>query len=279
MSPIVEGFIRSAAIPAAAVAAAVFACGGMKEPLRARVQGLLIAVGFIVGHYILIGRLGFPPGDAAESISYAALGCAVFVLVFPTVQQAPYAMRALFVLVLGGLVLWHLGAKLGAQPYFQNTIAFFCFGLGVWSIIERNVERVNLLSMIGLSLIVASCLSFILLFGASASFSQMTSILCTILGGLMVISLIWPGKISKAAVVPFVSIFVVLIMAAGHFYLDINPWKMVIICIPFVFIWIRSWFPFIPKNPIVEFVFLAIMALIPLSYFMWDSFVKAGPLY
>ena len=278
MSPIVESLIKSAAIPAAVVAAAVFATGRLKEPLRARVQALTIAVGFMVGHFMLIGRLGFPPSDGGEAMSYAALGCAVFVLIFPTVQQAPYAMRALFVLILGGVALWHLGATMKMDPHLRNAIAFFCLGLGVWSIIERNTQRVNLLSLIGLPLIVASCLSFILLFGASATFSQMTSILCAIMGGLMAIALIWPGKISKAAVVPFISIFLILIMAAGHFYLDINPWKMVIICIPFLFIWTRSWYPFIPSNPIIEFIILAIMALIPLSYFMYDSFVNAGPL-
>lgn len=279
MSPIVAAFIRSALLPAIGVTIAVFLTGGMKEPLRARIQALVIAAGFIIGHFLLIGRLGLPPGDVAESISYAALGLALFVVVYPMVQQAPYMVRALFVVVLGALVLWHMRHEIKGDMGLRNSIAFFCLGLGVWSIFERNVHRLNMLSILGLPLIVAACLSFILLFNASASFSQMVQILCALIGGLFVLSLKWPGRVSQAAVVPFLSVFLILIMAAGHFTLGVNPWKMVFLCIPFVLIWTRAWFPFIPRNPIVEFLILAIIALLPLAYFTWDSFVKAGPLY
>lgn len=279
MSPIVAAFVKSALIPAAAVAATVFLTGGIKEPLRSRIHALLIAAGFIVGHYLLIGRLGFPPSDVAESLSYAALGAAAFVWIYPQVQQAPYLVRALFVLALGALVLWQIRGELRTEGGMRNSIAFFCLGLGIWSIFERNVHRLNMLSIIGLPLIAAACLSFILLFGASASYSQMVQILCALLGGLFVLSIFWPGRIGKAAVVPFVSIFLILIMAAGHFTLNINPWKMVILCIPFLFIWTRAWFPFIPRNPIIEFLILAVLSLLPLIYFVWNSYVEAGPLY
>jgi hypothetical protein len=279
MSPILATFIQSALIPAAVVTGAVFLTGGLREPLKSRVQALLLAAGFIVGHYLLLGRLGFPPSDVAESVSYAALAAAAFVWIYPQAHQAPYMVRALFVLALGALVLWPLRQELKTDMGLRNAVAFFCLGLGIWSIFERNVQRLNLLSLLGLPLIAASCLSFTLLFGASASFSQMVQILCALLGGLFVLSLLWPGKISRAAIAPFASLFLVLIMAAGHFSLNINPWKMVILCIPFVFIWTRSWYPFIPKNPVVEFLILAIMSLLPLAYLMWDSFVAAGPLY
>jgi len=279
MSPILEAFIKTALIPAAAVTAAVFAVGGLNEPMRARVQAVLLAAGFIAGNYVLLGRLNFPPGDVTEAMSYIAAVCAAFVLIFPQVHQAPYVGRMFFVLLIGALVLWHLGGSLKGEGPMRNAIAFFCLGLGVWSIVERNAQRLNLLSLIGLPLIVASCLSFILLFGASAVFSQMVTVLCALMGGLFVLSLLWPGKVSKAAVVPFLSVMLIAAMAAGHFHLDINPWKMVILCIPFLFIWTRAWFPFIPANPIVEFIFLAVMSLLPLGYFMWDSFVSAGPLY
>lgn len=280
MSPILAAFLRSAFVPAVVVTAAVFFTGALKEPVRARLQALLIALGFAAGSFVLLGRLGLPPGDVSESLTYAAGLCAVFVLMFPLVHQAPYLARALFVAGLGALVIWHLGAgALRGEGPVRNMLAFFCLGLGVWSIVERNSQRLNTLSLLGLPLIVATCLSFVLLFGASAVLSQIVAVLCAILGGLFALSIFWPGKVSKAALVPYVSVFVVAMMAAGHFHLDINPWKMVILCIPYLFIWTRAWYPFIPANPIVEFLILAILSLMPLGYFVWDSFVQAGPLY
>jgi hypothetical protein len=279
MSPILAAFLRCALAPAAVTAVAVLAVGGLKDPLRARLQALFLALGFAAGNYLLQGRLAFPPTDAAEGLTFAALGCAFFVLLFPTPNQAPYLFQALMVALLGALVLWNLRAQLDTYVHKRNLAAFFCLGLGVWSIYERKIQSVNLLSLIGLPLISATALSFMLLFGASASFSQMVSILCALLGAMAAISLVLPGQLARAALVPFLSIFIILIMAAGHFYLDINPWKMVFLCVPFVFVWIRDWFPFVSKNPVVEFIFLAVMSLLPLGYLLYNSFVSAGPLY
>ncbi len=279
MSPIVAALIRSAAIPAAAVAVAVLLTGKFKDPLRARLHAIFIAIGFFVGTYLLIGRMNFPPKESIESIAYVGLACAIFVLAFPFPRQAPYIFRAVVVFLFGLLLLWHIRNQLDSEVLKRNMIAFFCLGLGTWSIYERQAEKVNLLTLIGMPLITCTCLSFILLFNASASFSQQVTVLCAILGGVMAVALVWPGRVAKGAVVPFLTILPILIMAAGHFYLQVNPWTMVMLCLPYLFVWIRGWLSFIPANPIVEFVIMATMALIPLGYFMYNAYKQAGPLY
>lgn len=279
MSPIVAAFLRSAALPAVVVTIAVFLTGRMKDPLRSRLQALFLGIGFFVGVYLLMGRMSLPPHDAIESLAYAALAASLFVLMFPFANQAPYLLRAVVVFLLGLLLLWHIRDQLGSDAAKRNMIAFFCLGLGTWSIYERQVQKVNVLTLIGMPLITATCLSFVLLFNASASFSQAVSILCTLLGGLMAISLIWPGRVGKGAVVPFVTVFPILIMAAGIFYLNVNPWIMITICLPYLLVWIRGWLKFIPMNPVLEFSILAVTAGAPLAYYMYNLYRAAGPLY
>lgn len=279
MSPLVASFLTTAALPAAAATVLIFFTGGLKEPLKARLQAVILAGAFAVGNYLLIGRLNLPPKDVGESLIWTGFGLSLFVALFPGAKEAPYLVRALFVALLGYLVLYHLGDSLKAEIHLRNMLAFFCLGLGLWSIFEKNVRTLGLVSMIGLPLMTATGLSFILLFSASATLSQTASILCSLFGGLLALALIAPGRLSRAATVPFLSVFLVLMMAAGHFYLGINPWKMVFLCIPFLTIWIREWLTFIPRSPVVEFLILAALSAGPLAYFLYDSFVTAGPLY
>lgn len=279
MSPLVASFLRTALVPATVATVLIFALGSLRDPWRARLQALVFALAFVVGNSLLIGRLAFPPADVGESLSLAALVVALFVFIFPRAHEAPYLVRALFVVLLEALVLYHLGHALKSTVNTRNLLAFFFLGLGVWSIFERNVERVNLLTLIGLPLMTATGLSFILLFSASATLSQTVSILCTIAGGLLGVAVLTPGRLSRAAVAPFLSVFVIMLMIAGHFYLGVNPWKMVYLCIPYLFIWCRNWLKFIPSQPVIEFLILAALAAGPLGYFLYDAFKNAGPLY
>ncbi|MGE4132208.1 MAG: hypothetical protein AB7F86_11260 [Bdellovibrionales bacterium] len=280
MSPLVAAFIRSAAAPALLVMVATFFVSKVPEFQRARVIAGLVAFGFVIGHYLLIYRLSFPPADASESLSYVAVLLFVFVLMFPGLHSAPYLLRAIFVVGIGFLTLYHLGGGLLSNGVHQrNLLAFFFLGLGVWSILEKSAHGVGTISLIGLPLITATSLSFLLLFGGSASWSQMVSVLCAILGGLMALSWFRPKAVPKSAVVPFISVFLVAMMAAGHFNLEINPWKMIVISFPFLLLWIRRFLAFVPAKERTEFVLLMAMAGAPMAYYVWDAFKVAGPLY
>jgi hypothetical protein len=87
------------------------------------------------------------------------------------------------------------------------------------------------------------------------------------------LSIFAPQKVSPAAILPYASVLIVAEMAAGHFYLRINPWSMVWLCLPFLVLWIRGVIPLVPKEPKAEALTLGALAGLPMAYLFW-----AGPL-
>lgn len=279
MSPLVIDFIKSAALPGLIVAVLFFIVGGRKDPFRARLQALVWALSFCLGAYVLIGRIGFPPYDVNEGFSWCALALAVFVLVSPQAVGSRYLVRALFVLALGFLTLWPIHSTLTAGFHLRNLLAFFCLGLGVWSIMERAAHTVQPLTYIALPLISATALSLLMMFKGSASFAQILSVVCTLLGAVLVLAWWSPRRVSVTGMIPFVSVFIITFMAAGHFYLDINPWFMIYLSVPFFVLWVRRVIPFLPRHPLAEVTVMGLIAGIPVGYFIWTIYQAAGPLY
>jgi hypothetical protein len=278
-SPIVAAFVRSALLPAFVAALAILGFGFLKEPWKARGQAVILALAFAFGAYLLIGRLNVPPTDAGESFSLAALALAVFVFVRPHHIGHRYLLRGLFVLILGGIVLYPLRQTLFTPVHYRNLLAFFCLALGVWSIVEKASLKVRPVTLILLPLIAATALSLIMLFKASASFSQLVTCACALFGASLVIALLRPKALSLVAIVPFLSVFVILMMIAGHFYLDINPWHMIFLCLPYFVLWIRDWFGFVPQKTVSEALVFGLVSGAPLAYFIYDVGIHAGPLY
>lgn len=278
MSPLVDAFLRSTVLPAALLAPALFFIGGGKDPMRQRLQAVSVALAFVLGAFMLVGRFNVPPYDASESMSVIALLLALFVAVSPKDVRSRYATRAIFVLVIGAVLLWHIRASLSNSVHMRNMLAFFCLALGVWSIVERSARQVSLPSLILLPMIAASSTSFLLLFSASGLYSQLTTVLCGLLGAALVLALLKPERVSAYALLPFVSVFVIVFMALGHFYLDVNPWKFIYLCWPFAVLWIRNWIP-APKGAWGEAAVLGILSAAPLAYYLFTEFKAAGPLY
>ncbi|HMN69109.1 MAG TPA: hypothetical protein PKC28_11265 [Bdellovibrionales bacterium] len=278
-SPIIQAFLRSALLPSVVMAVALLVIGFLKEPFKTRLQGLVLALTFVAGAYLLLGRLNFPPADVSETFSYSALVLAFFLLVSPKPLGPKYLVRGMFVLILGALLLWPIRASVVSPAHHRNLVAFFCLGLGLWSILERSSGRVRPSTLVLLPLIAATGVSLLLLFSASASFSQLVTVLCGMLGALFVLFFVTPKRVSVPAVLPFLSIFVVLFMAAGHFYLDRNPWHMIYLCFPYLILWIREWLSFIPSKPVVEELLLGGIAAAPVAYFVYTAYQSAGPLY
>jgi hypothetical protein len=278
-SPIAAAFVRSAAAPAVLVTILFFVTGGLKDPLKTRLQGLILALAYFAGAYLLLDRLNFPPKDVSETFGWMALILGAFVVWNPKPLGTRYFVRALVVLALMLTVLWPLREQIVKPIYHRNLVAFFCLGLGVWSIVERTAGAVRTSTLILLPMIAATALSLLTLYSSSASLSQLVSILCAFLGGLFLLACLWPNKIGRSSVVPFLSVFVVMMMVAGHFYLDINPWHLIYLCLPFLILWIRSWFTFVPENPVAEGLVFGLLSAAPLGYFIYNTGVKAGPLY
>jgi len=278
-SPIVAAFIRSAAVPAFVATVVFFLIGGLKDPWRARLQGLVLALAFMAGAYMLIPGLRFPPTSVSEAFSWAALLLAGFIFLNPKPLGPRYLVRALFVLGLGAVVLWPLKNTVLTAIHQRNLLAFFFLGLGVWSIVEKSAHKVRPATLILLPLIAATALSLMMLFSASASMSQLVTVACALFGGLLLLALFKPQRLALGAIVPFLSVFVILMMAAGHFYLDINPWHMIYLCVPYLVLWIRDWLGFVPQKTVPEAIILGAVSAAPLAYFVYNAGVKAGPLY
>jgi hypothetical protein len=278
-NPIVAAFIYSAAVPAVLVAAGVVMVGRMGEPWRTRLQGLIFASGFAGGAYYLLSRLSFPPSDAGEAFIWAAALLSAFVVISPAGQGRRYMLRALFVLALGALLLWPLRQTVFSPVNYRNLVAFFCLGLGVWSITEQSSGKVKPLSFFALPLIALGSLSVFMLLRSSASLSQLVAIPAAICGGLAAVSLVFPAMISRYAFVPFLSVFVVLLITAAQFYLDVNPWHLIYLCLPFLVLWVRDWLVFIPRSQIGEALGLGLLAGAPLAWFLYSLSVNSGPLY
>jgi len=278
MSPLVLDFIKTALAPALAVGIVFLLVGGLSDPLRARIQSVVWALAFTVGAYFLVGRLSFPPTDVNEAFSCGALLLAGFVLISPKGVDVRYLTRAIFVVALGALALWPIRASLHGYAHYRNLAAFFFLALGTWSIVERASSQLQTLTMIVLPIISATALSVFLMFKGSASMSQLVSVLCALLGAVAFLALIKPKRVSMAAVLPFISVFIILFMASGHFYLDINPWHMIYLCLPFLLIWFRGYIPFVPRRPIPEAIILGAASAAPLGYFLYTVYQQVGPL-
>lgn len=279
MSPIVAAFLRSTLLPSVLFGVVLLVTGGNGEPMKARVQALAFAVLYALGAYLLIDRIAFPPADVSESLIYAGLLLALFVVIAPKGVGPRYALRAVVVLAGMFILLHHIRESLMANAVnHRNLLAFFCLSLGIWSVAERSARHVATSTLSLLALVSAAGTSLILLFGASASFSQLVTILCGLLGATTAVSLLFPKRVSPGAILPFASVFVTFFMLAGHFYLDVNPWKMVALAWPYLILWIRPWIPGL-KHPVAEGAVFGLMAALPVGYFVYTAFQAAGPLY
>ncbi|MBX3022745.1 MAG: hypothetical protein KF799_13815 [Bdellovibrionales bacterium] len=275
MSPQVLLALKSIVLPAALATVALFLVGGLKDPLRSRLQALILALGYVLGAYLLLNRFEFPPILPADSMYLAALLLALFVVIAPKDVRSRYGIRAVFVLLTGGVLLWHLRATLNTTPNMRNMLAFFCLGLGVWSILERSARQVSLPSLIAVPMVACAATAALLMFTGSSSFSQMAGVLCGQLGAALVVAGVKPARMSSTAVLPFLSIFVILFMLIGHFYQDVNPWWFIYLCWPFAVLWIRTWLP-LPKNPYAEAIVLVILSALPVGYFLSTVVKQTG---
>lgn len=278
-SPIVMAFVNSALVPAIVSTVLMFLVGGRKDPWRGRIQGVVLALTFLYGGYVLIGRMNVPPGDVSEGLLCGGLILGLFALWNPQPLGPRYLVRGLFVLAVGVLLLWPMRETVMKPMYYRNLVAYFCLGLGVWSITERSSGSVRPVSLMLLPLIAATGTSMMLLFKASAVLANQTSVLCALIGGMAVLAFLFPKRLALGGIFPFISLLVVAFMAAGHFYLDINPWHMMVMCIPFLVLWIRSWLTFVPEQTVAEAIILGVISAAPLAYFLYGVAKAAGPLY
>ena len=272
MSLFVSDFLRAAALPALLVALLFFVTGRIKEPLRAKVQALLFAVAVCLSVYFSLGGLHLPPLNMADGAAWSALALALFVIIRPKPVGSRYALRAVFVVLLGALTLWTIRTSLFGPVNLRNLLAFFFLGLGVWSILERSSRLVQPPALIALPLISVVALTLLLMAKGSVALALITASVGALFGAVLVVALVAPEKVSDLALIPFLAAFVISLMAAAHFHLHINPWTLIYLCLPFFLLWIKAWIPFLPKTAAAEAIVLSAMCAIPLGYLLMNIY-------
>lgn len=268
-----NAFLTSSVFPATLVLIANFAIGYLPEKFKVKLQSLAIALAFLFGYLMLLGRPEWPPLGGVASLPWVALICGLFVLVSPMHKGSRYLIRAFFVAAILAILLWSVWASIRTNPMgYRNLAAFFCLGLGIWSILERAAESVQKPALILLPTLALTATSFLFLMEGSASLSQVSASMAVILAGQFALSLFFPKSLANTALLPFLSIFVIGTMVVGHFFSGINPWRSIMMSWPFFILWFRGLIPFVPKKPIPEAVVLAILAVAPLIYWLFNIY-------
>ncbi len=252
-----------AGLPVGVAAVLMVVAGGLKEAWRARLQALIVALGFCAGTFFLDSQW-------IEAMSWSAVLLGVFVCVHPAGVGARYGVRALFVLAVGVLILWPIHGSLSGNVDLRNLLAFFFLGLGTWSIAERAEHSVHALTLILLPLLSALGLVYFLLRrGGGGALTYNVGVYCALFETLLLVCAFAPKRISRTALVPFVSVFIVSFMVFAHFYLHVNPWAMIYLAAPYLVLWFNAWIPGVPEQPMGEALVLGAVAALPLGYFLW----------
>jgi hypothetical protein len=245
----------------------LFYVGGNADTTKARLQAVLIAFAFGLGSFFTLRRLDFPPRDFSEALTFCALVAATFVLLAPKELRRRYAMRGLFTLVIMFLLLWQIQSSLVTHMQLRNLFAFFCLSLGAWSIIERVGREVQLPSLVLLPLVTLVGVIELFVMAKSKGSAQIALVYAGVLLAMLIVALVRPQRLAHEAVAPFVSVFLVSFMVAGHFYLDINPWNLIFVCSPLALLWARPMLP-LPRKPLAEMVVLGVMAAVAVGGYL-----------
>jgi hypothetical protein len=49
---------------------------------------------------------------------------------------------------------------------------------------------------------------------------------------------------------------------------------MIYLCIPFLWLWIRGWLPFITRRPVMEPLIFGVLSLLPMLYLLSSAGIK-----
>lgn len=234
---------------------------------RARLTAVALSALFIVAAHVMSVPLKLPPRDALDSLLLVGVLLAFYVVFFPRVNEAQYSPRIFYVAAVGLLLLWHIRHDVWTMGQARNLIAFFCLGLGSWSILNSGFHKVGAYALVTLPLMAAAALSYILSLSGGVLLSRMVLLLALFI--LAAVPLAGRGRISLPGLIPFMSVFLAAFAAVGFFYSNISPWSLIAAFIPFLLILLRSWLP-LPRGPVVEALALNVLAAIPLGYVIWQ---------
>lgn len=280
MNFLVALFIKSALAPALLGAFLVFLFGSAPEPWRARIQALIFAGVFACGFYVLSGVPPFPPQGGVPSLMWLGFWFAVYAWCMPRSTGVRYLVRAVWLLVALAISLWPLHREIFRYPMeLRNLAAIALLALALWSVLERTAHRIHPISWAGLSAVSMTAASFLFLFRGSALLSQLTTNLAVFAALLALGAFVCPRRLSVHGVIPFLGGFFGVFLLVGLFYVEIRPWELVAMALPFLVLLICDLLPKISRSALVEAGVLAMVSGAPLAFLLWHIYKSTGPLY
>jgi hypothetical protein len=273
-------FLKTAAVPAVAVVILFFFFGLAPEPWRSRTQSLILAAGFILSCYLLNGMPAWPPEGGAPSLIYVALWFAVYPWIVPASTGWRFTLRGVWIVVGACIVLWTLRVSILNSPiYCRNILALIFVGWGMWSSLERSIRISHALTPVAMGMVTFTCASLIFLFKGSLLMSQMLTALAVIAGGIAVLAWWFPRRLSLHAVFPFLSGFMAVFLITGYIFLEIDPWLLVSLAIPFLALLVKDLFGWASTSALSDALVMLVLAAIPMSYILYNVSLTSGPLY
>ncbi len=276
----VEMFLKTAAAPAVAVTVFCFLFGSAPEPWRSRVQALLFAAGFAGACYLLNGFPPWPPTGGAPSLVYAAFWFALFSWVAPPGSVARYLLRGIWIVVGAVFAVWSLRMNILKSPLqSRNVLALLLLAWGMWSILERSQRGSHPVTALAAGMLSFVAASFLFLFNASLLMCQMMVCLAVMTGGMCVLAWLFPRRLSLHAIFPFIAGLFGVFLISGYIYLDINPWLLIEMAIPFFILLLKDLINQKSKSPLAEAVLTVLAGALPLGYILMNVYKTSGPLY
>ena len=276
---LIEMFLKTAAAPAVAVALLFFFFGKAPEPWRSRIQGIILAGGFILSACLLSGIPAWPPESGVASLIWVAIWFALYSWI-PANAIARYLFRGTWIIVGIAMVVWQLRVEiLNSQMQCRNILALVCVGWGMWSALERSVRLSHALTPIAMGMVTFTAASILFLFKGSLLMSQMLTSLAVITGGLAVLAWLFPKRVSLHSVFPFLSGFMAIFLVTGYVFLEIDPWLLVSLAIPFLGLLAKDLFSWASKSALTDAFVMLIIAAIPMGYVLYKVSLTSGPLY
>lgn len=277
---IIEMFLKTAAAPAVVVALLFFFFGSAPEPWRSRIQGLIFAAGFVLSYCLLTGRPAWPPEGGAASLIWVAVWFSLFSWVTPPQSRLRSLFRGTFIIVGIAIAVWPLRIEiLNSEMHCRNILALLCVGWGMWSALERSIRISHALTPVAMGMVTFTAASILFLFKSSLLMSQMLTALAVMTGGVAVIAWLFPRRLSLHAVFPFLSGFMAVFLVTGYVFLEINPWLLVAMSIPFLALLAKDLVSWASTSALTDALVMLVLAAIPLMYILYQVSLTSGPLY